>query len=151
MISCPECGSTRFWRDGFRENGKQRYLCRSCGYRFSEPGNNAFINCPTNRDHQLCVIKEAKKLVSHTETKTVGDLQSESIILEYLWYLKKKGRSELTLDAVNNRLSQLARAGLNLLQPEEISSYISKQSWKKSTKKHTVSIYGGFLRFQKIA
>jgi integrase len=92
-----------------------------------------------------------KNLVSHTETKTVGDLQSESIILEYLWYLKKKGRSRLTLDAVNNRLSQLARAGLNLLQPEEISSYISEHNWKESTKKHTVSIYGGFLRFRKIA
>lgn len=41
---CPECGSSRTWKDGFRyvrsEIGTvptQRYLCRNCGYRFSEP------------------------------------------------------------------------------------------------------------------
>lgn len=38
MVECPECGSQRTWKDGKRyvEGGEiQRYLCRSCGYRFS--------------------------------------------------------------------------------------------------------------------
>jgi integrase/predicted RNA-binding Zn-ribbon protein involved in translation (DUF1610 family) len=42
---CPECGSQQIWKDGIRYNsgGKiQRYLCRECGYRFSEP--NVKIN-----------------------------------------------------------------------------------------------------------
>ena len=37
--SCPECGSSRLWRDGVRRirHGEvQRWLCRSCGLRFSE-------------------------------------------------------------------------------------------------------------------
>ena len=38
---CPECGSDRVWRDGWRRlrDGRrvQRYLCRDCGLRFSEP------------------------------------------------------------------------------------------------------------------
>ena len=37
---CPECGSERTWKDGLREtdNGPvQRYICRICGYRFSDP------------------------------------------------------------------------------------------------------------------
>ena len=37
---CPECGSRRIWKDGIRYNAGgnvQRYLCRECGYRFSEP------------------------------------------------------------------------------------------------------------------
>ena len=37
---CPECGSSRVWRDGLRylSDGRalQRWLCRSCGFRFSE-------------------------------------------------------------------------------------------------------------------
>ncbi len=38
---CPECQKTRVWKDGLRylNDGRtiQRFLCRSCGYRFSEP------------------------------------------------------------------------------------------------------------------
>ena len=39
-MQCPECGGERVWKDGIRyvrEDQVQRYLCRSCGYRFSEP------------------------------------------------------------------------------------------------------------------
>lgn len=45
---CPECGSQRIWKDGIRHNVNgeiQRYLCRECGHRFSEP--NVKINIPT--------------------------------------------------------------------------------------------------------
>jgi len=38
-IHCPECGSTQVWKDGLRytKHGEvQRWLCRSCGFRFSE-------------------------------------------------------------------------------------------------------------------
>jgi integrase len=40
-IRCPECGGERPWRDGLRhlKDGLtvQRWLCRACGYRFSQP------------------------------------------------------------------------------------------------------------------
>jgi len=40
VLSCPGCGSTKTWKDGLRYNHSgdptQRWLCRSCGYRFSE-------------------------------------------------------------------------------------------------------------------
>lgn len=45
---CPECGSVKNWKDGVRstKDGEvQRYLCRSCGYRFSEP--NVKVNVST--------------------------------------------------------------------------------------------------------
>lgn len=38
-IRCPECGSRRVWKDGVRRTNHgpvQRWLCRSCGFRFSE-------------------------------------------------------------------------------------------------------------------
>ena len=38
---CPQCASTQVWKDGLRyarSNGAiQRFLCRNCGYRFSQP------------------------------------------------------------------------------------------------------------------
>jgi integrase len=40
LPACIECGSQKVWKDGNRYNGNvevQRYLCRVCGYRFSEP------------------------------------------------------------------------------------------------------------------
>ena len=40
-LRCPDCGSVRLYRAGLRYlcNGKtiQRWLCRNCGFRFSEP------------------------------------------------------------------------------------------------------------------
>jgi len=39
-IRCPECGSKRLWKDGLRYladgSAIQRFLCRTCGYRFSQ-------------------------------------------------------------------------------------------------------------------
>jgi hypothetical protein len=40
LPKCPECDSVKVYKDGIRElrtgNLSQRFLCRSCGYRFSE-------------------------------------------------------------------------------------------------------------------
>lgn len=41
MTACPECASPRVWKDGLRyvrgrEDPVQRWLCRNCGFRFSE-------------------------------------------------------------------------------------------------------------------
>ncbi|MCS7114451.1 MAG: site-specific integrase [Candidatus Bathyarchaeota archaeon] len=42
--ACPQCGGTRLYRDGLRylANGSaiQRWLCRTCGYRFTEKNIN---------------------------------------------------------------------------------------------------------------
>ena len=38
-MHCISCGGKRIWKDGLRHNGGkaiQRFLCRSCGYRFSK-------------------------------------------------------------------------------------------------------------------
>jgi integrase/predicted RNA-binding Zn-ribbon protein involved in translation (DUF1610 family) len=47
---CPECGSRQIWKDGIRytTSGKiQRYLCRECGYRFSEPNVKVNVTSQT--------------------------------------------------------------------------------------------------------
>lgn len=40
MVKCPQCGSNRVWKSGLRYSKTgaevQRWLCRDCGFRFSE-------------------------------------------------------------------------------------------------------------------
>jgi len=40
-MECPQCSSQKIWRDGVRSfvtgETAQRFLCRNCGYRFSQP------------------------------------------------------------------------------------------------------------------
>jgi len=51
---CPECGSLKNWKDGVRltKNGEvQRWLCRDCGYRFSQP--NIKINVTAQMSKML--------------------------------------------------------------------------------------------------
>ncbi|MGB9778909.1 MAG: IS1/IS1595 family N-terminal zinc-binding domain-containing protein, partial [Candidatus Bathyarchaeales archaeon] len=41
--ACPSCGSNRLYKDGLRYlsdgSSVQRWLCRNCGYRFSNPNH----------------------------------------------------------------------------------------------------------------
>jgi integrase len=71
-------------------------------------------------------------------------------IVEYLLYLKKKGREEITLETVNRRLTQLSRHA-DLLNPETVKDFLSTQNKRsKKTKAIDTSIYSGFLKFHKI-
>ena len=36
MISCKNCNSNRTVKNGFTNGGNQRYLCKNCGYRFTD-------------------------------------------------------------------------------------------------------------------
>jgi len=49
-LKCPQCGSEKLYKDGLRylANGSvQRWLCRNCGYRFSETR----LNCSNKSQH----------------------------------------------------------------------------------------------------
>ncbi len=49
-LSCPECGSTRIWRSGFRRprdgSKVQVYQCGECYHKFTDPNSRrrAFID-----------------------------------------------------------------------------------------------------------
>ncbi|MEM1563282.1 MAG: tyrosine-type recombinase/integrase [Candidatus Bathyarchaeia archaeon] len=50
--ACPECGSQKLWKDGIRYTATgqvQRYICRNCGYRFSEPNRQKPANLNTSK------------------------------------------------------------------------------------------------------
>lgn len=53
QVKCPECGGSKLYRDGIRylNDGSQaqRWLCRSCGYRFSQPKVNVNVSGKLNK------------------------------------------------------------------------------------------------------
>jgi integrase len=60
---CPQCSSERTWKDGWR-GSIQRYLCRSCGYRFSQL--NEKINIAT----QISEVSNSGE--NHTNRRITG-------------------------------------------------------------------------------
>jgi len=95
-VCCPECGSAKVWRDGLRYTSGgavQRYLCRSCGYRFSEtqvklnvfsklPKRSKVIFEPSNvNSPSLGSIKESSDNASFTLREDVGSHGRSPLIL----------------------------------------------------------------------
>lgn len=47
MMTCPNCGSSTFKKNGRIHNGKQRYLCKECGRQFTPAGTKKTIGNAT--------------------------------------------------------------------------------------------------------
>jgi len=125
-VRCPECGSNYLYKDGLRPTNSgqvQRYLCRNCGYRFS---NKSYKECQTHENRQLCATKEAKKLDSATETKTVAGERkptqeieiARGKIVELIRYMERQGYSFETIRLNRIALKVLMDRGANLFDYE---------------------------------
>jgi len=155
---CPNCHSKKNWKDGVRQTAigeVQRFLCRDCGFRFSEKPN---IESRMNGDCQLsAILKEAKKLDTATETKTVAGEKNQTEqnitgkIVEYLWHLRKEGRKPLTIIARRKSLLRLQKHGANLLNPESVKEIIANENVSQNTKNHYVTSYDGFAQWLNIS
>lgn len=158
-LSCPECGSKRLYKAGNRylTSGEsiQRWLCRDCGYRFSEkplqknPDWSLNNPSPIVSNSQLCVFdKKAKKLEPQTEFKTVaGGVQKPSVeaqIVNYLIYLKNEGRRDSTIEARDFQLRRLVQLGADLNNPESVKKAVASLDRSESYKLLLCIAYEGF-------
>ncbi len=125
--SCPRCSSKKVWRDAKRYTKLgdeiQRWYCRDCGRRFSDPQDVAKARSTFERlerieskslksgndivtSSQICV-KETKNLVAETQrnrflrrNETIQLQISANIpekVVNYLLWLKKQGYAESTI------------------------------------------------------
>jgi len=157
-ISCPSCKSKRIWRDGFRKLGDgrkiQRFLCRSCGYRFSlknvnnESGHTVKYQVCAVRAKNLVQPEALGKRVAGATTKTSeADLKGK--IIEYVWMMRKQGYSKATIFTYSNILKFLMKHGADLNDPESVKRTIALQeSWGNSRKSNAVKAYSLFLEMQ---
>jgi len=151
---CPECGSTRTWKDGQRRNGRdkvQRYVCRSCGFRFSDPSNKRVLVPdtagsseengkpiyslnPWTGNRRVCASEvEAKNLVTVESrnieqaagaTSTTQDIKG--LLVTYEVKLVQRGLAERTVKDRIKRLKLLIKRGANLLEPKSVWHTIDK-------------------------
>jgi len=169
---CPECGSLKLYRDGIRytvHDSVQRWLCRNCGYRFSEEtpqgcgrpsrktsgwhlkaGGNISCGC------QICAGLTgggAKNLDTATETKTVaGELRNKDVkglIVQFMAWLEKEGFAKDT--KYPNNLKTLVNLKANLLDPESVKTVIGKHNIKNGAKLQYVYAYSTFCKMLKIS
>jgi len=169
--TCPECGSTKTWKDGTRqtEQGKiQRYFCRECNYRFSKTGLNSSnkpkqvqsshrmaLNMPFSllSNRQICVskTKAAKNLVkveTRTENRLAGatDTETKSLLFNFAWWMKKEGYAPSTITTRERLLRTLTKRGADLNDPESIKEAIAKQEWCNKRKMNAADAYTAYLR-----
>ena len=122
QLRCPECGSTKIWRDGTRKlpdgSKVQRYLCRECYYRFTDPTyrkrpnsrrretkrlNTALLLSSTDDSRRSRVREEnglkKKPLSGKRPAGGVEDL--DSLLFRFGWWLRKQGYADETIKAVS--------------------------------------------------
>jgi len=77
-IKCPECNSSNKWKDGIRYTNTgqiQRYICRDCAYRFSDPNHMDKNSEAYNVECRVCVtLTEGTKNLAEVENRTENRL-----------------------------------------------------------------------------
>lgn len=160
---CPECASQETWKCGIRSTkngGVQRYLCRNCGFRFSQSNPKKILNRSSTRGstRQICVSPErkAKNLVKVEPLKggpagatTPTEATFKGKIIEFMWRLKREGYADSTISTYAYILKNLLKRGANLYDCESVKDIIALQdSWGLGRKRNVVKAYSLFLKMQ---
>ena len=171
VLACPECGSSRLYKDGLRylADGStvQRWLCRQCYHRFSEKkplqeSQDWQINRASAllSKRQVCELltEESKNLAEVTRQEVAqreGTAQKSDIkgrIINYTWQLKKQAYAETTIKNYGYLLKALIDNGANLYDPENVKETIAKQqNWCPGRKNNAVKAYNLFAAIEGIS
>lgn len=150
-VICPSCGSCRVWRNGIRyiHRGQiQRWLCRGCGFRFSETTWNDSEGSqhvqriqmqnlktpdalPYNRQLSVALARGSKNLATvetrqepaQREGTKQPDVSIEGEIIRYLVWLKNQAYSHHT---IRNR-ANLLRGLIKIRQTSPTQNQLKKQ------------------------
>jgi integrase len=166
---CPHCNSKKVWRDGLRSpmfgNPIQRWLCRDCGLRFSDPEDVQkakeavetveMIESKVLRSKDGLLssrqlgVEETKNLVAEQQIEVLrknetGEFKQK--ILEYALWLKNSGKSEATIFGRIKLLRRLTKRGANLYDTESLKKTIAEQKWGNGMKNNAVDAYSSFLK-----
>ncbi len=160
---CPKCDSKKLWRDGLRSPmfGEviQRWLCRDCGLRFSDPdgverAKKAFeqdemfeaktLKSPEDIvvSRQICVLETKnlvaeQKIVLEVPRRTEVDLKGA--IVEFLWQLKRQNYAEDTITTYGYSLEVLVHLGINLFDPQSFIDEMANLSDKTNIRKYNLT------------
>jgi integrase/DNA-directed RNA polymerase subunit M/transcription elongation factor TFIIS len=180
LVKCPQCGSKCLYKDGLRYLGDgssvQRWLCRNCGYRFTDPNHKAktvwknppsglnlasglLYSCQGNDDPKgrgpsapeavqtLATVEKENGKRAAGATAKPSEAELHGKIVEFLWWMKKQGYRETTINGKGKRLTRLVRLGANLFDPESVKEVLATQNWFDSGKETTAYAYDLFAKY----
>ena len=154
------------YKDGLRylkdSISVQRWICRSCGYRFTETKPlQKNLNCHISRrststtNRQVCeLLTEDSKNLAAIENPPKNGLagateqaaDAKGKIIEHAFWMKKEGYAENTITRRIRLLTTLMKRGANLLDPESVKTVIAKQQgWNLKTKENLDIAFGVYF------
>ena len=159
-VKCPQCDSNRLFRDGLRYlndgSGVQRFLCRSCGYRFSFGHNISKVKSDIPSKRQVCDILtvESKNLttveIRQEEAQRKATETTSGKIIEFAWQMKRRNLSQATIETRVYRLNQLVKMGADLMNPESVETILATEDMTQAKKRFLVQSYRSFTKHFKI-
>jgi hypothetical protein len=180
-LKCPQCGSERLYKDGMRylSDGEsvQRWLCRNCYYRFSQPrkqnkpsqkpsewqintASGLFLDCQErgeSRKRRATTLQAGgtSLVTSETRQETAqreGTETSKQLaqILNYALQAKKRGLAESIIKQRVYRLKHLVREGANLNDPDSVCTILATRNWSESNKRVFIVAYQSFAKTYKL-
>jgi len=175
-ICCPQCGSKKLYKDGLRhlanDETVQRWLCRDCGYRFSNPNHKRNVNfsalqkvqkiapsrlkmssdlsygcqvgaCRQSRAKNLAKVEpRIQKRAAGATTRDEEEIKGK--IVEFLWYLKKQGYARGTIRTRMHLLKRLVVLGADILDPESTKKVLAEAPWASNSKFQATIAYDNF-------
>ncbi len=160
--TCPECGSEKLWRDGLRysrgNNAVQRWLCRVCGFRFSDGvilnASGSIVPCCRVRvaDGAMNNLVEVETRQEQAAGATTRDLATiKGKIVEFALWLKKQGYDDEVAKWRSDRMWQFVKAGANLWDPESVKEILAtRKSWSDGYKMLLLYAYENFLQMEQL-
>jgi len=169
---CPQCGSSKLWRGGQRAlYGEviQRWLCKKCGLRFSDPKQlasfwaemaklqpNEILTKPLKSKFDKVItcqirVKETKNLgPEQTIIQNVPESKEEikGKLVQFAWKMQQEGYNHETIRTDSSCLKALITRGADLSDPESVKEALAKeQKWSQSRKSNAINAYTLFLKF----
>jgi len=90
-------------------------------------------------------MKNLVRAKKEHEALRVSTQDTKGKIIEYLWFLKKKGYKKSTIESMLRRLKCLIKLGANINDPEHVKKLIANDNWKDSYKAALTSAYSSFV------
>jgi rubredoxin len=152
---CPNCHSKVTVKNGLRgvNYGQvQRFLCKSCGHRFSEASSLSRISGKYN-GRQVCVSLQRSKNLTEINPQKIGlagatakpDVLGK--IVQYAAWMERQRYSKATIKLNLSCLRALLANGADLSNIENVKEVIARtKSWGESRKRNIVNAYSLFLK-----
>ena len=147
IIRCPQCGSEKTWRDGIRYSGfgqVQRYICRRCGYRFSDPEALREIQAKVQgiyKGARDSAESNSSGMSEHVQRILTKSLKSSPNIPSTRQICVTKIKGAKNLAAAEN---QTQAAGIAPQQPTDVKGKIIEFMWKLKREAYAEATITGY-------